>query len=102
MAQFDFTDIYDQYPSIIAMMENEFTSHEFILKFAQAHQTLYVKALYAYRNTVHREQPAPFLMVHRELANGLASSDLVERLGQVNSHDIFGQPNRCTKWCKVA
>ena len=100
MSQFDFSRLYAHYPAIIAMMPEIFTSHQFILRLAQAQQTLYVEALYAYRTNTHGEQPAPFRIVHRELARGLAQSNLVKHIGEADSVDIFGRPNRCALWGK--
>lgn len=101
MAQYDFSPIYEKYPAIIAAMPKTFSSHEFILKIAQAHQTLYVDALYAYRNNKHRDQPAPFMMVHKELAKGLSKSNLVKYVEERDSVDIFGESNRCAYWRRV-
>ena len=101
MAQHDFSALYALYPGIIDTMESTFTSHQFILKLAQAHQQLYVEALYAYRNNLHRRQPVPFMMVHKELARGLSQSNLVEYVREVDSKDIFGESNRCGQWRKV-
>jgi len=70
MSKFDFSDIYAGYPAVIAKMPDEFTSHQFILKFAQDHQMEYVNALYAYRDVKRQGKPVPFLYVHRELSRG--------------------------------
>jgi hypothetical protein len=101
MTQFDFPLLYTHYPAIDEKMPETFSSHQFILKLAQTQQTLYVEALYAYRYNTHRGQPAPFRAVHSEIARGLSQSDLVEHIGEDDSVDIFGQPNRCAFWRKV-
>ena len=50
----------------IQEMDEMFTSHQFILKLAQQHQRLYIKALHSYR-----DEPAPFRTVHGILAKRL-------------------------------
>lgn len=49
MTEHDFSQLYEQYPTIIEQMEDEFTSHKFILKLAQQNQTQYVVKLFAIR-----------------------------------------------------
>jgi hypothetical protein len=44
MTEHDFSQLYEQYPTIIQQMDDTFTSHEFILKLAQQNQTQYVEA----------------------------------------------------------
>jgi hypothetical protein len=39
------------FPDILVLMPDEFDSHEFILRLAQAHQRLYVVALSGYADT---------------------------------------------------
>lgn len=102
MPKHDFKPLYAQYPAIIDQMPDKFSSHEFILCLAQQHQALYVEALYAYRNTIHRGKAAPFLIVHRVLSTHLlAYPNLVRRLEDIESVDIWGQSNRCAAWAKV-
>ena len=102
MSQFDFIPLYDKYPALIAEMKKEFNSHEFILRLAQQNQKLYVEALYAYRESVHRGTPSPFLVVHGILSKQLHHyPSLITHNGEVDSKDIFGQVNRCASWCKV-
>ena len=45
MTSHNFTAIYSHYPAIIAQMPSLFTSHQFILRLAQANQPLYIEAL---------------------------------------------------------
>lgn len=102
MTGFDFSDLYKQYPHIINQMDDVFTSHEFILRLAQQNQASYVTALYQYRNTVHRDASAPFMVVHGILAKKLRMhSDLVAYIGDVESTNIFGEPDECAQWQKV-
>ena len=103
MAEHDFSDLYDQYPHIIAQMPEIFTSHQFILELARQNQTLYIEALYSYRKHVHRGVPAPFLMVHGILAQHLLNYPaLIEQIRKdATSKNIFGQDNTCSEWIKL-
>jgi hypothetical protein len=91
-------DIEAVFGDVVASMDqDEFDSHEFILKLAQAHQGLYVKALQPYADT-----GCPFRNVHREIAKRLLKYDqLVEKTGEVKSPDIFGDRCSCARWRKV-
>lgn len=86
------------YPQVVASMEkDDFDSHEFILKLAHDHQRLYVKALAAYADT-----DRPFQIVHGEIAKRLLThQDLVVKIGETISKDIFGQENSAAMWQKV-
>jgi len=102
MTQHDFTTLYSKFPALIALMEESFTSHEFILRLAQANQTEYVEALYTYRNSVHGSNTAPFKAVHTILSQHLQEyPTLIRHTGSVPSEDIFRQSNGCTSWKKV-
>ena len=104
MTQHDFTDLYSKYPDVIkAMSGDSFTSHQFILCLARAHQKEYVEALYAYRNSMHESKPAPFKVVHARLAQQLREyPSLIKYVGtEAHSEDIFGQSNGCARWVKV-
>lgn len=102
MAQYDFSALFERYPAIIAGMPAAFSSHEFVLRLAREEQSLYVEALYHYRNTMHRGMPTPFMYVHAFLARHLRTlPDLVEYTGDVPSRDIFGQSSECAQWRKV-
>ena len=98
----DFSELYSQYPEIIARMPEKFTSHEFILELARLNQRLYIEALYSYRDKPHQGGDAPFMFVHRILAQHLSSlPEIVSHVGQGPSKDIFGQPNDCARWQKL-
>jgi hypothetical protein len=103
MADHDFSALYAKYPKVIAAMPDTFTSHHFILELARRHQTLYVEALYSYRNHINRKAPAPFEMVHGRLAKQLSEFPKLVRQTQKNvrSKDIFGRDNDCSNWAKV-
>jgi hypothetical protein len=102
MSKHDFSALYDQYPSIIAEMDETFTSHEFILLLAHQHQKLYVEALYSYRDSLYDEKPVPFRPVHQMLGRGLARhKDLVTRIGDTPSEDIFRNSGECSEWKKL-
>jgi hypothetical protein len=96
-----FSALFAKYEAVIAQMPETFDSHQFILRLAQQHQTLYIEALYNYRHSPHRESPAPFRIVHQFLARHLSTCrGLVTRTGDVYSADIFGQFNECARWRK--
>ena len=103
MSEHDFSDLFQEYESIIDQMPNTFTSHQFILKLAQQNQSAYIEALYSYRNHKHRDAPAPFLYVHRVLSQHLSKLPnlITKTRDAVPSVDIFGQANTCTEWKKV-
>ena len=85
------------YEKVIALMPNKFDSHEFILKLAQEHQRLYVQALVEYA-----ESERPFQIVHGQIAMRLIKyPDLVAKVGEHISKDIFLQENTATMWQKT-
>ena len=86
-------EILDLYPHLIAQMPDEFTSHKFILKLACNHQKIYIEALYPYRAS-----EAPFRALHVEMAHAIANH--CDRIGEVDSVNIFGKPSPCMKWKK--
>lgn len=89
--------LVEHFPEVIGQMQaTEFTSHQFILALARSHQRLYVEALHAYL-----ENETPFQTLHGRLSASLNRfKDLVDRLGDVESVDIFGQPGKCAAWRK--
>ena len=102
MPEHDFSALFEHYPAIIALMPEVFTSHQFRVRLAQQHQTLYIEALYSYRHSPHRGSPAPFRVVHQLLARHLrAHPDLVSHIGTVKSPDIFGGVQECVQWRKL-
>ena len=96
MAQHDFQELYDQYPTIIDQMKPKFTSHEFILRLAQQNQVAYIQALNAYCD---REDP--FRVVHGILSKQLYKFDtVIKHMGNKPSKDIFRQSENCAHWQK--
>jgi len=97
MSVHDFTALYAQYPAVIGLMPDDFTSHVFILRLARQNQALYIEALHAYSG-----HPDPFKIVHGILAQHLhAYPTMIGQHGSVASQDIFGQSNGCTYWQKI-
>jgi hypothetical protein len=85
------------YPNIIKSMPGRFDSHDFILKLAQENQQLYVQALQEYAETER-----PFQILHGLLAQRLLDySELVSKVGEQNSEDIFKQVNSAMIWQKI-
>ncbi len=84
------------FPEIVATMGEYFDTHDFVLKLAHAHQRPYVAAL------ARCKSDHPFQIVHREISRRLLNHpELVTRIGERTSRDIFGQKSSATVWCKV-
>ena len=97
MSAFGFESLEAVYEQVIALMPDKFDSYEFILKLAQEHQQLYVKALIEYV-----ESERPFQIVHSQIAMRLLKyPNLITRVGDHISRDIFLQENIATQWQKV-
>lgn len=94
--KFKFDDWFDeQLVGVIKEMPDKFSSHEFILAFAQKHQALYIDLLYSYR------EKDPFEIAHGRLAKHLNDfGDQIVYDGEVLSADIFGRSNKCASWRK--
>ncbi len=97
------TELFDElegyYPDVIAQMENEFTSHEFIEKLSQMQQTRYVQLLSEYN-----QNGQPFQSVHSVIAKRLKSNwtHLVKHIDtDTKSENIFGNYNSAAIWRKV-
>lgn len=102
MSEHDFNTLFDKYPVIIRKMPNTFTSHQFILELARKEQKLYIEALYDHRDMRRSGKRAPFLAVHRRLAQELSQfPHLIRKVRTVNSKDIFGQSNTSVRWTKL-
>ncbi len=98
MGRHDFGRLREHYRVVIGMMNDEFNSHEFILRLAQYDQPGYVDALSTYC-----DGDEPFKIVHQQLSALLDEfPDLVEGNGRDDhSYDIFGNPNSCRRWRKI-
>ncbi len=92
--------LFDCFVEVLAVMPDEFSSHEFIRELGRRHQDLYAEALYAYRHNLHEGAPAPFMAVHALLAQRLNEELTIENVGQFDSRDIWGQNSRCARWRK--
>jgi hypothetical protein len=97
MSASEFESLEAVYEQVIALMPNKFDSHEFILKLAQEHQRLYVQALVEYAKSER-----PFQIVHGQIAMRLIKyPNLVTKIGEHISKDIFLQENTATLWQKT-
>ena len=97
MSAFGFESLEAVYEQVIALMPDKFDSYEFILKLAQEHQQLYVKALIEYA-----ESERPFQIVNSQIAMRLLKyPNLVSRVGEHISKDIFLQESSATLWQKI-
>ncbi len=92
--------LFDCYAEILALMPDEFSSHQFIRELGRRHQDHYVEALYAYRHALHEGESAPFMAVHALLAQRLNEELSIENVGQFDSRDIWDQNSRCARWRK--
>lgn len=100
MTTHDFSALLATYPSVIAVLPAQFTSHQFIRELARDQQTLYIEALYAYRHTQRAGKAVPFQIVHGILAQNLEHfPGLVHKLSPaVPSADLFGHANTAALW----
>jgi 5S rRNA maturation endonuclease (ribonuclease M5) len=83
------------FEEIIEKMDRQFTSHEFFLKLAHAHQKEYVTALAGY--------DAPFKELHYKLVKRLRKLDgklITVQETNYPSRDIFGVASTTTLWRK--
>lgn len=85
------------FSSVVAAMNQEFDSHDFILRLARTHQRLYIAALAAYG-----QSDQPFKTVHGQIARRLGRhTELVTKIGDGVSDDIFGQRRSAALWRRV-
>ncbi|MBL8428440.1 MAG: hypothetical protein JNJ95_00920 [Dechloromonas sp.] len=98
MTKHDFSELESLVPALIADMPTEFSSHKFILKFAQQHQHAYIRAL-----NLCLDLEAPFQRVHKWFSDHLKQyPTLLQQLEQGSSRDIFGHSNTCAFWKKLS
>lgn len=85
-----------RFAEIVALMPQEFDTHNFILKLAHSNQRLYVQALAQF------DSDTPFNELHKQIGRRLAKhSELVTSNGSTTSPDIFGNRGTAEKWRKV-
>lgn len=103
MAKFDFSTLYSRYPAAIDKMPKVFNSQQFILELARQNPTIYVSALYVYREAEHQGVIAPFQVLHRILAAKLKDFPEIIELVRTDAvgQDILGQPAPCTEWRRL-
>lgn len=102
MDEYDFSTLEEKFPDIVAKMGNdEFSSHEFLLKLSQAYQIEYIDALYHYRSI--GGSATPFQVVHGILMKKLAEHiELVTMLERdFKDPNIFGYEGGNAFWRKV-
>lgn len=97
------SELFAQYPAVIAQMKPEFTSHKFILCLARQNQRDYAHALASYADVRRAGTPTPFMTVHSILARHLNTfvPQLIVQDGPAIDPDIFGDPCSCAKWRKI-
>lgn len=89
--------LYAHYPAVIALMPPVFTSHEFIRRLFQRHQSEFIDALHVYRST-----GAPMRQLTSQLSRQLHQyPGLVSYRQEVDSPNIFGDPSKCAEWERV-
>ena len=95
--QSDLDELFENYPQVIALMPNRFTSHQFILKLAQRNQKR------TSRRCMRIGKIQPFRKLHTRLAKQLNEHrDLVRKAGRdTKSPDIFTAHPGCMTWSKV-
>jgi len=88
----------NHFQEIIELMPAEFDSHDFILTLAQNYQYEYIQALAAYST-----KNSPFMIVHGEIARRLLNyPNLVRKVGERQSEDIFRQLDSAVVWQRLA
>jgi hypothetical protein len=102
-AAYDFPPLFEAYPVVIEALPAQFITHQFLRELSRQQQVLYIEALYAHRHVLRSGKPAPFLVVHSQLAQQLLEcSHLIQKLqSAVSSVDLFGNPNSAALWEKL-
>jgi hypothetical protein len=102
-----FIELYDDIKTMITNLPTkdgncDFTTHEFILLFAQQKQYEYIQALYEQKEA---GKQSPFRDLHKNINDMLKSnfSDLIiETAKNQPSNDIFGNVSSCSYFKKVS
>ena len=87
------------FESVLAAMENRFTSHQFFLRLAHDHQREYVAGLAAFA-----DGGMPFRDLHHALVKRLKKLEgkgITLRKDSYPSQDIFGTPSHSGLWKKL-
>jgi hypothetical protein len=89
------SELKNQIGTLIDDMPTEFNTHDFIKKFAQAHQRAYIEALYDYKDNAR-----PFNALHQQIGKMLKQefSEKLTHIRDSNSPDIFGNEGQCAVW----
>jgi len=87
-----------QCTTVIGNLQNDFDSHDFILKFLEKYPVEYGKLLIKYKNvnTAHAEIGRFLLDNSEQYLNHLK----IEYKGEHESLNIFGNMSPCAKWHK--
>lgn len=83
---------------IINNLSNEFTSHDFLKKYAKAFEREYIDFLSKYGDT------GAFQTVHSQIARFLSDNALllrIEKTQKVLSENIFGEMDEIQGWKKI-
>ena len=89
----DELELFKKVDALVDTMKEEFDSHWFILKLAQANQSEYVDALVHYKSS--------FQILHGEVSRAIGATGKVENIGSFSSLNIWQEKNPCAKWKKV-
>lgn len=91
-----FQVLHNVYSSVIAEMNEEFTSHEFIQHLFREHQREFIEALYEYRN-----HQAPVRQLTSQISRQLHNDTSINYLKQLAPNsNIFGEQSECASWRK--
>ncbi|HAN79706.1 MAG TPA: hypothetical protein DCQ31_19065 [Bacteroidales bacterium] len=82
---------------IISQLDNEFNSHDFIMKFAKQFEKDYILFLYAYKGN------EAFRNVHSQIARFLSENSAllgICKTHKVKSQNVFGEIDEIQAWKK--
>lgn len=88
--------------SIIEELDTPFNSHEFIKKFAEKNEAVYVEWLYNAKNC----KKGAFWNVHAEIGRKLMHCSItdilpIRKIREVKDINIFGNPDKVVEWKKL-
>lgn len=97
MARAEITVLENHFSKLVDSFTSEFDTHDFIRRLAHRHQRDYIAALVAFQDQAH-----PFNVLHGQIGWLLGQHpELVSKVGERDSEDIFGQRNSAVVWRKV-